>query len=114
MKLARRIAPIVSIQKVYNLRDQTGEDVLAACERLGSAFLPWSPLGGKRGLRAGKVKQVATRHGVTRASLSLAWLLAKSPVMLPIPGTQSIDHLEENVRAATLRLAPEDLDDLRR
>lgn len=113
LELARRITPIVSVQNVYNLRDRTSEDVLAACERLGIAFLPWYPLGGKCGLRAGKVKQVATRHGVTHAALSIAWLLAKSPVMLPIPETQSIDHLEQNVRAATLRLAPEDLDALR-
>ena len=76
-------------------------------------FLPWYPVGGKRGLQALKMKRVATRHGVTHASLSRAWLLAKSPVMLPIPGTQSIDHLEENVRPAGLRLTPEDFDDLR-
>jgi len=113
LELARGITPIVSVQNVYNLRNQTSEDVLAACERLGIAFLPWYPLGGKRGLRALKVKQVATRHDVSHAALSLVWLLAKSPVMLPIPGTQSIDHLEENVRAAALRLAPEDFDDLR-
>lgn len=113
LDLARSITPIVSVQNAYNLRNQTSEDVLAACERLGIAFLPWYPLGGKRGLRALKVKQVATRHGLTHAALSIAWLLAKSPVMLPIPGTRSIDHLEENVQAAALRLAPEDFDDLR-
>ncbi|MDW3687938.1 aldo/keto reductase [Cupriavidus sp. CV2] len=113
LDLARSITPIVSVQNAYNLRNQTSEDVLAACERLGIAFLPWYPLGGKRGLRALKVKQVATRHGLTHAVLSIAWLLAKSPVMLPIPGTRSIDHLEENVQAAALRLAPEDFDDLR-
>jgi pyridoxine 4-dehydrogenase len=112
LELACSIAPIVSVQNMYNLRNQTSQDVLAACERLGIAFLPWYPLGGKRGLRALKIKQVATRHGLTHASLSLAWLLAKSPVMLPIPGTRSIDHLEENVRAAALKLDPEDFDDL--
>ncbi|EHP42690.1 aldo/keto reductase [Cupriavidus basilensis OR16] len=113
LDLARSIAPIVSVQNAYNLRNHTSEDVLAACERLGIAFLPWYPLGGKRGLRALKVKQAATRHGLTHAALSIAWLLARSPVMLPIPGTRSIDHLEENVHAASLRLAPEDFDDLR-
>lgn len=113
LDLARSITPIVSVQNAYNLRDQTSEDVLAACERLRIAFLPWYPLGGKRGLRALKVKQVATRHGLTHAALSIAWLLAKSPVMLPIPGTRSLDHLEENVRAAALTLAPGDFDDLR-
>jgi pyridoxine 4-dehydrogenase len=112
LELARSITPIVSVQNLYNLRDQTSSDVLAACERLGIAFLPWYPLGGKRGLRALKIKQVATRHGLTNAALSLAWLLAKSPVMLPIPGTRSIDHLEDNVHAAALKLARKDLDDL--
>src|SRR6185295_24574 len=112
LESARSITPIVSVQNMYNLRNQTSEDVLAACERLGIAFLPWYPLGGKRGLKALKIKQVAARRGFTHAALSLAWLLAKSPVMLPIPGTASIDHLEDNVRAAALKLAPEDLDAL--
>lgn len=112
LELALSITPIVSVQNMYNLRDQTSDDVLAACERLGIAFLPWYPLGGKRGLKARKIKQVAARSGLTHASLSLAWLLTKSPVMLPIPGTRSIEHLEDNVRAAALRLTPEDLADL--
>jgi pyridoxine 4-dehydrogenase len=71
-----------------------------------------SPLGGKRGLKALKIKQVALRRGLTHAALSLAWLLAKSPVMLPIAGTQSIEHLEDNVLAAALKLEPDDFDDL--
>jgi pyridoxine 4-dehydrogenase len=112
LEVARSITPIVSVQNLYNLRKRTSEDVLAACERLGIAFLPWNPLGGKRGLKALKIKQVASRCGLTHSALSLAWLLAKSPVMLPIPGTQSIDHLEDNVLAAALKLAPEDFDDL--
>ena len=112
LEVARSITPIVSVQNMYNLRNRTSEDVLAACERLGIAFLPWYPLGGKRGLKALKIKQVASRRGLTHAALSLAWLLAKSPVMLPIPGTRSIDHLEDNVLAAALKLAPEDFDDL--
>jgi pyridoxine 4-dehydrogenase len=112
LELARSITPIVSVQNVYNLRNRTSEDVLAACERLGIAFLPWYPLGGKRGLKALKVKQVASRRGLTNSALSLAWLLGKSPLMLPIPGTRSIEHLEANVLAAALKLAPEDVDDL--
>jgi pyridoxine 4-dehydrogenase len=112
LEAARSITPIVSVQNPYNLRDRTSEDVLAACERLKVAFLPWYPLGGKRGLKANKIKQVAARRGFTHAALSLAWLLAKSPVMLPIPGTRSIDHLEDNVLAAALKLEPEDFDDL--
>jgi pyridoxine 4-dehydrogenase len=113
LEVARSVTPIVSVQNMYNLRDRTSEDVLAACERLGIAFLPWYPLGGKRGLKALKIKQVASRRGLSHAALSLAWLLAKSPVMLPIPGTRSIDHLEDNVLAAALKLEPEDFDDLR-
>ena len=113
LDVARSITPIVSVQNLYNLRNRTSEDVLAACERLGIAFLPWNPLGGERGLKAVKIKQVASRCGLTHPALSLAWLLAKSPIMLPIPGTRSIDHLEENVLAAALRLAREDFDDLR-
>jgi pyridoxine 4-dehydrogenase len=110
---ARRIAPVVSVQNEYNLRTRSCEDVLAACERLGIAFLPWYPLGGSRGVRALKVSRVAARHGVTPAQVALAWLLARSPVVLPIPGTQSIDHLEENVRsAAAITLTRDDLDDL--
>ena len=109
---ARRIAPVVSVQNEYNLRERSCDDVLAACERLGIAFLPWYPLGGSRGMRTLKLKRVAARHGVTLAQVALAWLLARSPVVLPIPGTQSVDHLEENVHAAGLRLTREDLDDL--
>lgn len=112
LEVARSIAPIVSVQNTYNLRDRTSEDVLTACEHLGIAFLPWYPLGGKRGLKARKIEQVASRRGLTHAALSLAWLLARSPVMLPIPGTRSIEHLEDNVLAAALTLAPEDFDDL--
>jgi pyridoxine 4-dehydrogenase len=108
LEAARSIAPIVSVQNLYNLRNRTSEDVLAACERLGVAFLPWYPLGGKRGLKANKIKQIAARRGLTHAAISLAWLLAKSPVMLPIPGTRSIDHLEDNVLATALKLGPED------
>lgn len=109
---ARRIAPVVSVQNEYNLRERSCDEVLAACERLGIAFLPWYPLGGSRGMRSLKVKRVAARHGVAPAQVALAWLLARSPMMLPIPGTQSVDHLEENVRAAALTLTREDLDDL--
>jgi pyridoxine 4-dehydrogenase len=112
LEAARSVTPIVSVQNAYNLRNKASEDVLAACERLGIAFLPWFPLGGKRGLKAQKITEVASRRGLTHAALSLAWLLAKSPVMLPIPGTRSIDHLEDNVHAAAQKLEPKDLHDL--
>lgn len=106
---ARRIAPIVSVQNRYNLSDRSSDDVLAACERLGIAFLPWYPLGAGNALNSAALKQVAARLGTAAASVALAWLLARSKAMLPIPGTASLAHLEENVRAAGLRLGAEDL-----
>jgi aryl-alcohol dehydrogenase-like predicted oxidoreductase len=109
LEQARRIAPIVSVQNRYNLEDRASDDVLAACGKAGIAFIPWCPLGAGRALRAAKVKRVAARLGATPAQVALAWLLARSPVMLPIPGTSSIAHLEENAAAAALKLAPEDL-----
>ncbi len=101
---ARRIAPIVSVQNEYNLGDRSSEDVLAACEPLGIAFIPWYPLGAGAALRAAKVKKAAAKLGATPAQVALAWLLAKSPAILPIPGTASLAHLEENAAAAALTL----------
>jgi aryl-alcohol dehydrogenase-like predicted oxidoreductase len=102
---ARRIVPIVSVQNEYNLEDRACEDVLKACERLGIAFLPWYPLGAGAALRSARVKEAARRVQATPAQVLLAWLLARSKVMLPIPGTASIAHLEENVAAGALRLS---------
>ncbi len=110
---ARRICTIVSVQNEYNIEDRRSEDVLKACEKLGIAFLPWYPLGAGAALRSARVKKVAARLGATPAQVALAWLLAKSPMMLPIPGTSSPTHLEENAAAATLMLSPEDLAALR-
>jgi aryl-alcohol dehydrogenase-like predicted oxidoreductase len=112
LEVARRIAPIVSVQNEYNLGDRSSEDVLEACERLGIAFLPWYPLGAGAVLRSTKVKKVANRVGATPAQVALAWLLTKSPLMLPIPGTGSLAHLEENVQAAGLSLAAGDVETL--
>ena len=109
LEAARRIAPIVSVQNEYNLEDRSSEDVLKACERLGIAFLPWYPLGAGSALKSDRVRSISKERKVTPAQVLLAWLLAKSPVMLPIPGTASIAHLEENVSAATLELSAEDL-----
>ena len=109
LEAARRIAPIVSVQNQYNLETRKSEDVLKACERLGVAFIPWYPLGDGAALESRGVKQLARRLGLPPAQVALAWLLAHSPAMLPIPGTASIAHLEENTAAATLKLAPEDL-----
>ena len=109
---ARRIAPVVSVQNEYNIGDRSSEDVLAACERLGIAFLPWYPLGAGAVLRSHKVKHVAARLTASPAQVAIAWLLAKSPVMLPIPGTASLAHLEENVAASALKLAAQDMEEL--
>jgi aryl-alcohol dehydrogenase-like predicted oxidoreductase len=106
---ARRICTIVSAQNEYNLEDRCSEEVLKACERLGIAFLPWYPLGAGSALKASRVKKISTKIHATPAQVALAWLLAKSPVILPIPGTASIAHLEENVAAAKLQLSAEDL-----
>jgi aryl-alcohol dehydrogenase-like predicted oxidoreductase len=109
LEQARRIAPIVSVQNEYNLDYRSSDGVLAACEKAGIAFIPWYPLGAGSLLRTAKVKRIAAQHAATTAQVALAWLLARSRVMLPIPGTSSIAHLEENVGAASLRLSADDL-----
>lgn len=108
LEQARRVVAVVSVQNQYNIGHRSSEDVLKACERLGIPFLPWYPLGSGAVLRSTNVKKVASRLKATPAQVALAWLLAKSPVMLPIPGTASIQHLEENVAAAALKLSAED------
>jgi len=104
LEQARRIVTVVSVQNEYNLENRASEDVLAACERLGIAFLPWYPLGAGAALRSSKTRKLAKKMGATPAQVALAWLLSKSPAMLPIPGTSSLQHLEENIAAAHLRL----------
>ena len=108
LERARKVANIVSVQNRYSLSDRSSEDVLKACEKLGIAFLPWYPLGDGSVLRIQKLKDLAKKLQVTPAQIGIAWLLAKSPVMLPIPGTSSIAHLEENVAAAKLKLGDDD------
>ena len=114
LEQARRIATIVSVQNEYNIGHRKDDDVLVACEKAGVAFIPWFPLGAGRALRAAGLKRVAARLGATPAQVAIAWLLARSPVMLPIPGTRSMAHLEENAAAAALRLSAEDLAELGR
>jgi aryl-alcohol dehydrogenase-like predicted oxidoreductase len=112
---ARRIAEIVSVQNRYNLADREYEPVLEHCEREGIAFIPWFPLATGRLARPGSPLQaMADELGATPAQLALAWLLHRSPVMLPIPGTSSVAHLEENLAAATIELTPEQVDQLSR
>ena len=108
LEQARKIVPIVSVQNRYNIGDRHSEDVLKACERLGIAFLPWYPLGDGAALGSPKVKSLARKLGATPAQVALAWLLKKSSVMLPIPGTGSLAHLEENMQAAKLELPEAD------
>jgi len=105
LEAARKITAIVSVQNEYNFDDRGADDVLEACARLGIAFIPWYPLGAGRSVRSAKLARVAAARGATAAQIALAWLLARSPAMLPIPGTASIAHLEENVRAAGLALS---------
>ncbi|MGH8662050.1 MAG: aldo/keto reductase [Burkholderiales bacterium] len=111
---ARRIAPIVSVQNEYHIENRESDGVLAACEKAGIAFIPWYPLGAGRVLRSAKLRRVAAARGATPAQVAIAWLLSRSPVMLPIPGTASIAHLEENAAAARLALSAEDLFTLER
>jgi len=112
LEAARRVATIVSVQNEYNVGERSSDDVLAECQRLGIAFLPWYPLGAGAALRAAGVQRIARRHGASPAQVALAWLLARSPVMLPIPGTASAAHLEENVAAAALGIPAEELGSL--
>jgi aryl-alcohol dehydrogenase-like predicted oxidoreductase len=106
---ARRICPIVSVQNRYNLGDRSSEKVLKACELARIAFLPWYPLDAGGILREENLKNISRRLKATPAQVAIAWLLAKSPVMLPIPGTASIPHLEENSAAAAISLSAADL-----
>src|SRR6266853_1309053 len=104
---ARRIVPIVSVQNRYSFADREWDYVVDYCERNGIAFIPWFPLGA--GKVAGEVlNRIAQAHHASPTQIALAWLLRRSPVMLPIPGTSSIEHLEQNVAAASLRLAEEE------
>jgi pyridoxine 4-dehydrogenase len=108
LERARRIVPIVSVQNRYGFSDRRSEKVLQYCEKHSIAFLPWYPLGGRGALPTASVKLVAKRIGATPVQVMLAWMLDRSQVMLPIPGTNSLDHLEENAASVTLRLALED------
>jgi aryl-alcohol dehydrogenase-like predicted oxidoreductase len=110
LRRAQSVAPIVSVQNEYNLADRSSEDVLEVCEAEGLAFLPWYPLSAGRLARpGGPLEEVARKHGATPGQVALAWLLERSPVVLVIPGTNSVEHLEENVAAAGLRLDEDDL-----
>jgi pyridoxine 4-dehydrogenase len=109
IKQARKVVEIVSVQNEYNLGNRKSEAVLEYCEREGIAFIPWFPVAaGKLAQPGGKLDELAKKHDVTVSQLSLAWLLHRSPVMLPIPGTSSVEHLEENLKAADVTLGDDE------
>jgi aryl-alcohol dehydrogenase-like predicted oxidoreductase len=110
---SRRIAEIVTVQNRYNLTDRSAEDVLDHCEEQGIGFIPWNPIAqGELAASGGPVDHVAKAVGATPVQVSLAWLLARSPVMLPIPGTSTVAHLEENLAASTVTLTAEQMSEL--
>ena len=108
---SKKVVPIVSVQNRYNITDRKSDDVLNYCEKEKLAFIPWAPIGGSRGASAqagNPLSAAATRHEVSPVQLMLAWLLQRSPVMVPIPGTSSLAHLEENMAATKIQLPPEE------
>lgn len=106
LRAAQKIAPIVSVQNMYNLTARSSEPLLQACEDDGIGFIPWAPLGlGPLAADDSPLRTIAADHGVTPAQLAVAWLLKRSPVMLPIPGTSKVGHLEDNVASATIELS---------
>lgn len=116
LEQAQRLTPIVSVQNRFNIEDHRAEAVVEYCALNSIAFIPWAPLdSGRHAQRSGSLgalARVAARHGVPLAGAAIAWLLQHSKVMLPIPGTGSVKHLEENVAAASIRLTPEDVREL--
>ena len=110
LEAAQKIVPVVTVQNRYNLKDRASEAVLQACEKQGIGFMPWAPLQhGDDNVKRALDEVASVRGGITSGQVALAWLLAHSPVMLPIPGTGSVAHLEENMVAAELSLQPDEL-----
>jgi aryl-alcohol dehydrogenase-like predicted oxidoreductase len=112
LERAREIVPVVSVQNRYSIAGRESDPVLDRCEREGLAFLPWGPLRSVGASRGGVIGRVASAHDASELQVALAWLLARSPAMLPIPGTSSVEHLEENVAAAALRLTEDEFGEL--
>ena len=110
---ARKVIDIVSVQNMYNVGERKHEDVLQYCEQNNLAFIPWFPVAaGKLARPGGKLDELAKRHEVSVSQLSIAWLLHRSPVMLPIPGTSSVAHLEENMKAAEISLSDAEMKEI--
>jgi pyridoxine 4-dehydrogenase len=109
----RKMIKVVSVQNMYNVGDRQHEDVLEYCEKNGLAFIPWFPVAaGKLAQPGGALDGIAKQHGVTVSQLSLAWLLHRSPVMLPIPGTSKVAHLEDNMKAAEVTLSDAEMKEI--
>jgi pyridoxine 4-dehydrogenase len=113
LEQARGIAEVVTVQNRYNLEDRHSEDVLEACEQAGIGFIPWFPLAtGRLAEPGGALDRIAREQDATPAQIALAWLLARSPVMIPIPGTASVEHLEEDFAATRIELSPSEVDEI--
>lgn len=110
---AHKVVEIVSVQNLYNVGNRQHEDVVEYCEKHNLAFIPWFPVAaGELARPGGKLDKIAKQHGATVSQLSIAWLLHRSPVMVPIPGTSSVAHLEENLKAADISLSPEEMKEI--
>jgi pyridoxine 4-dehydrogenase len=109
LAIARGIVDVAAVQNQYSVTDRRAQSVLDECEKAGIAFVPWAPLDAGALEPGGTVFRVADRHGATPMQIALAWLLHASPAMLPIPGTGSLEHLEENIAAAEIELSDEDM-----
>src|SRR6478672_7364415 len=103
---ARKIVPIVTVQNRYNITDRKWDNTLSYCEKEQIGFMPWAPVGGTRGMTSAALEKIAKDHSISIYQLGLAWLLHRSPVTLPIPGTSSLAHLEENMAARKIQLSP--------
>jgi pyridoxine 4-dehydrogenase len=115
IEAARRVFPVATVQNRFNLADRGSEEVLDHCEAEGIGFIPWFPLAAGRLAGPGSLlDRVAHAHGATPGQIALAWLLRRSPVILPIPGTSSVSHLEENAAASAIVLSDEEFDGLDR
>jgi pyridoxine 4-dehydrogenase len=113
IKAAQEVFEVTTVQNMYNLTNRDAEDVLDYCAEQGIGFIPWFPLAaGKLAEPGGPVAEIAERHDATTGQVALAWLLARSPVMLPIPGTGSVEHLRENAAAAGLELSDDELEEI--
>jgi aryl-alcohol dehydrogenase-like predicted oxidoreductase len=110
LRTAQALTPVVSIQNRYNLKDRASETLIDLCEQESMVFLPWAPIQQAEGNAA--ITEIATRRGITTSQVVLAWLLARSPAILPIPGTGSVAHLEENLAAAAVSLDPREVAEL--